>query len=102
LVICCHVLEHARDPWRAAHNIEGLLRPGGLAYISAAWSQAFHATPDDYWRFSVRGLMQLFGRLEIVTAFYSGGDVGLDVAYRVVRDGGPGAAPRAAPASAGR
>ena len=89
LVLCCHVLEHTRDPWRAARNIEGLLRPGGLVFVSAAWSQAFHATPDDLWRFSVRGLMRLFGRLEIVSAFYSGGDVGLDVAYRVVRDGKP-------------
>ncbi len=89
LVLCCHVLEHTRDPWRAARNIERLLRPGGLAYVSAAWSQAFHATPDDYWRFSVRGLMQLFGQLEIVASFYSGGDVGLDVAYHVVRAGKP-------------
>ena len=30
-----------------------------------------------------------FERLEIVSSFYSGGDVGLDVAYRVVRDGKP-------------
>ena len=29
----------------------------------------------------------LFGRLEILSSFYSGGDVGLDVAYRVERDG---------------
>ena len=71
-----------------------LLRPGGLVFVSAAWSQAFHATPDDLWRFSVRGLMRLFGRLEIVSAFYSGGDVGLDVAYRVVRDGKPELDPR--------
>ena len=89
LVICCHVLEHTRDPRRAARNMESLLSPGGLAYVSAAWSQAFHATPDDYWRFSVRGLMLLFGQLEIVSSFYSGGDVGLDVAYHVVRDGKP-------------
>src|SRR4029453_4487929 len=65
LVVCCHVLEHTRDPWRAARNIEGLLKPGGHVFISAAWSQAFHATPDDLWRFSVRGLMRLFGRREI-------------------------------------
>ena len=39
--------------------------------------------------------MRLFGRLEIVSAFYSGGDVGLDVAYRVVRDGKPELDPRA-------
>ncbi len=89
LVICCHVLEHTRDPLRAAQNIESLLRPGGLAFVATPWSQAFHATPDDYWRFSMRGLMLLFGQLEMLSAFYSGGDVGLDVAYRIERDGRP-------------
>lgn len=89
LAICCHVLEHTRDPRRAARNLESLLKPGGLAYVSAAWSQAFNAAPDDYWRFSVRGLMLLFRKLEIESSFYSGGDVGLDVAYRVMRDGRP-------------
>ncbi len=89
LVICCHVLEHTRDPLRAARNIESLLRPGGLAFVATPWSQAFHATPDDYWRFSVRGLMLMFEGLEILSSFYSGGDVGLDVAYRVERDGRP-------------
>jgi SAM-dependent methyltransferase len=87
LVVCCHVLEHTPDPLRAARNIEALLRPGGLAYISTPWSQAFHAVPDDYWRFSRRGLGLLFRRLEILSSFYSGGDVGLDVAYRIERDG---------------
>ena len=95
LVICCHVLEHTREPWRAARNIETLLAPKGLAYIATPWSQAFHAAPDDYWRFSVRGLMLMFARLEILSAFYSGGDVGLDVAYRVERDGRPGLDSRA-------
>ena len=87
LIVCCHVLEHTPAPMRAARNIESLLRPGGLAYISTPWSQAFHAAPDDYWRFSRRGLALLFQRLEILSSFYSGGDVGLDVAYRVERDG---------------
>ena len=89
LVICCHVLEHTRAPMRAARNIENLLKPGGLAYVATPWSQAFHAAPDDYWRFSVRGLGLMFARLDIVSSFYSGGDVGLDVAYRVERDGRP-------------
>lgn len=95
LVICCHVLEHARHPARAARNIVRALKPRGIAYIAASWSQAFHPAPDDYWRFSVRGLALLFGRLEIASAFYSGGDVGLDVAYRVERDGRPELDPRA-------
>ena len=89
LVVCSHVLEHTRDPARAARNILQVLRPGGFAYIATPWSQAFHAAPDDYWRFSLRGLMLIFEGLEIVSSFYSGGDVGLDVAYRVERDGRP-------------
>jgi len=89
LVICCHVLEHTRAPMRAARNIENVLKPGGLAYVATPWSQAFHAAPDDYWRFSVRGLTLLFARLDVLSSFYSGGDVGLDVAYRVERDGQP-------------
>jgi SAM-dependent methyltransferase len=95
LAICCHVLEHTRHPARAARNIEQALRRGGLAFVSAAWSQAFQATPDDYWRFSARGLMLLFGQLEVASSFYSGGDVGLDVAYRIERDGRPELDPRA-------
>lgn len=95
LVICCHVLEHTRAPLQAARNIESLLKTGGLAYIATPWSQAFHATPDDYWRFSVRGLIMMFGRLEILSSFYSGGDVGLDVAYRIERNGRPETDPRA-------
>ena len=66
-----------------------MLRPGGLAYVATPWSQAFHAAPDDYWRFSIRGLMLMFEGLEIVSSFYSGGDVGMDVAYRVERDARP-------------
>lgn len=89
LVICCHVLEHTKAPSRAARNIQTLLKPGGLVFVATPWSQAFHAAPDDYWRFSMRGLGLLFSRLEILSAFYSGGDVGLDVAYRVERDGAP-------------
>ena len=89
LVVCCHVLEHTPKPERAARNIEALLRDDGLAFVSTPWSQAFHAAPDDYWRFSLRGLLLLFGRLEILSSFYSGGDVGLDVAYRLERDGQP-------------
>src|SRR5260370_19075577 len=59
LVICCHVLEHTRQPAKAAHNIEGLLKPGGVAYVATPRSQAFHATPADYCRFSVRALSLL-------------------------------------------
>ncbi|WP_428669802.1 class I SAM-dependent methyltransferase [Reyranella sp.] len=86
-VVCCHVLEHTVSPWKAARNIGNALRPGGFAYIATPWSQAFHAAPDDYWRFSIRGLKLLFDGFDILSSFYSGGDVGLDVAYRLERNG---------------
>lgn len=95
LVVCCHVLEHTVSPWKAARNIAAVLKPGGLAFVATPWSQAFHAAPDDYWRFSVRGLRLLFDSFEFESAFYSGGDVGLDVAYRLERDGHPDLGPGA-------
>lgn len=94
LVICSHVLEHTRAPFHAAENIQALVRPGGLVFIATPWSQAFHATPDDFWRFSLRGLLLMFSQLEALSLFYSGGDVGLDVAYRIESGGRPELSPR--------
>ncbi|MEM7221616.1 MAG: hypothetical protein AAF495_01470 [Pseudomonadota bacterium] len=84
-IVCSHLMEHLRRPWVAAGNIESLLPPGGLAFIQVPWVQGFHAFPDDFWRMSLSGLLELFPGLELVDAFYSGGSS--DVAYRVWRDG---------------
>src|SRR5260370_40205027 len=40
LVICCHVLEHTREPRRAARNIESMLGAKGLTYVATPWSEA--------------------------------------------------------------
>lgn len=84
-IICAHLLEHLPRPWIAARNIEILLAPGGLAFVQVPWVQRFHAYPDDYWRISLSGLLELFSGLELVDAFYSGGSS--DVAYRMWHDG---------------
>ena len=84
-IVCSHLLEHLRRPWVAAGNIEALLSPGGFAFIQVPWVQGFHAFPDDFWRMSLSGLLELFPGLELVDAFYSGGSS--DVAYRIWRDG---------------
>ena len=84
-IVCSHLLEHLRRPWVAAGNIEALLAPGGFAFIQVPWVQGFHAFPDDFWRMSLSGLLELFPGLELVDAFYSGGSS--DVAYRIWRDG---------------
>jgi len=34
--------------------------PGGSIYISVPWVWPYHAYPDDYFRFSWRGIAELF------------------------------------------
>jgi hypothetical protein len=60
LAICCSVLEHVRRPWWFAENLTREIRQCGLLYISAPWVWRYHAYPDDYWRFSWRGIEVLF------------------------------------------
>jgi SAM-dependent methyltransferase len=86
-LICAHLLEHVRRPWVAAGNLAALLAPGGLLFVQVPWVQAFHAFPDDLWRISLSGLLELFPGLALVDAFVSGGSN--DVAYRLHRDGRP-------------
>ncbi len=64
LIICCSVLEHVKRPWDMAANIEQLLRPGGTAYLAVPWVWRYHGYPEDYFRFSHRGVMVLFPNLK--------------------------------------
>lgn len=60
LGICCSVLEHVRRPWIMAEHITTLIRPGGTLFMSVPWVWRYHAYPDDYFRFSWRGIEELF------------------------------------------
>jgi SAM-dependent methyltransferase len=60
LTICCSVLEHVRRPWEMAANLTRLLRPGGAIYVAVPWVWRYHPYPDDYFRFSWRGVAELF------------------------------------------
>lgn len=71
LAICCSVLEHVQDPWAMARNITKVLRPGGQLYMSVPWVWRYHAYPDDYWRFSWRGIQVLFPEIEWGEPMYS-------------------------------
>jgi SAM-dependent methyltransferase len=60
LAICCSVLEHVDRPWVFAQNLTRVVRPGGRLFMSVPWVWRFHAYPDDYFRFSHRGVQTLF------------------------------------------
>lgn len=84
-ILCCHLLEHLRDPFAAARTISDLLAPGGLLFVQVPWVQGYHAFPDDYWRISLSGLMLLFGNLVPRDVFFSGASG--DVAWRIETEG---------------
>ena len=44
------VMEHVAEPWRAAHHMRRLLKPGGIVFHAAPFSYFYHGAPDDYWR----------------------------------------------------
>lgn len=71
LGICCSVLEHVEKPWIFAANLTRLIRPGGRLYMSVPWVWRYHPYPDDYFRFSYRGVMSLFGEFEWSAVLYS-------------------------------
>ena len=71
LAICCSVLEHVHKPWLMAENITRLLRPGGKLYVSVPWVWRYHPYPDDYFRFSFRGIRSLFEHFDWGPAYYS-------------------------------
>lgn len=60
LGICCSVLEHTPRPWKMADHISALIRSSGVLYISVPWVWRYHMYPDDYFRFSWRGIIELF------------------------------------------
>jgi SAM-dependent methyltransferase len=71
LAICVSVLEHVAKPWLFAANLTRLVRPGGKVYMSVPWVWRYHAYPDDYFRFSHRGIMSLFEEFEWSNLYYS-------------------------------
>jgi 2-polyprenyl-3-methyl-5-hydroxy-6-metoxy-1,4-benzoquinol methylase len=75
-IICCSVLEHVRKPWVFAEHLTALLRPGGLIYMAAPWVWRYHAYPDDYFRYSWRGIETLFDKLSWDHFWFSGNVVG--------------------------
>ena len=56
------VLEHASHPEKAFDTIARLTKRGGLTMHLVPWSYQYHATPDDYFRFSHSALRVLVSR----------------------------------------
>jgi glycosyltransferase involved in cell wall biosynthesis len=69
------VLEHVAEPKKVAGEIIRTLKVGGFVYISTPFVHPFHASPDDFNRWTKSGLKQLFKELEIVDSGVRSGPV---------------------------
>ncbi len=65
-VICQSVLEHCANPFQMCANIDRLLRPSGILFISVPFAWRIHGYPSDYWRFTPDGVKVLFPRVEFI------------------------------------
>ena len=65
-VECDAVLEHVRRPEAVMREIERVLLPGGYAHLVVPFCHPFHEYPRDYRRFTLDGLKELAGGLEVV------------------------------------
>ena len=71
LAICCSVLEHIRTPWTFAQQLTGAVRSQGTLFISVPWVWGYHPSPDDYFRYSWRAVVELFPDFRWDNIFYS-------------------------------
>lgn len=80
LIVSKMGLEHFYDPFAAAEEITRLLAPGGTLLIITVWAWRYHTAPgvEDYFRFSVPALRQLFLRLVEVESGYDLADRRVD------------------------
>ena len=60
MVICESVLEHIAKPERVVSEITRVLKKGGYIYVSVPFVYPFHASPNDYFRWSKNGIRESF------------------------------------------
>lgn len=58
-VICNQVLEHVPEPSLLISEIQRVLRPGGVLFLTTPQTWGLHHEPHDYFRYTKYGLAQL-------------------------------------------
>jgi SAM-dependent methyltransferase len=80
-IVCCSVLEHIPDFWRAASEIQRLLEPSGLLWCEVPTVWPYHplsakgeAFGGDDWRATHEGLTAIFEQCEPLACWYDSAD----------------------------
>jgi SAM-dependent methyltransferase len=59
-IICCSVMEHVEDIYAFARNLEKIINPGGVLFLSVPFTWEYHGYPQDYWRFTPKAIKFLY------------------------------------------
>jgi hypothetical protein len=59
-VICLSVMEHVKDIYSFAKNVDAIMNPGAMIAISIPFVWELHAYPHDFWRFTPGAIEFLF------------------------------------------
>ena len=62
MILSSSVLEHVYNPEIAVKEMHRVLKKGGLVYAEIPFIRANHMMPDDYQRYSIQGIEELFKR----------------------------------------
>ena len=77
-VINIALLEHVKDTRIVINEIRRVLKPGGYVYTVTPFIFGFHASPNDFYRWTSEGLKMLFtGFQEVASGVHSGPTSGL-------------------------
>jgi SAM-dependent methyltransferase len=82
-VECDAVLEHVRNPRQVMTEIQRVLAPGGYVHIVTPFCHPFHAYPQDYRRFTLDGLKELGGSMEVVAGGWRTGPTGTLLVFTI-------------------
>lgn len=75
---CISVLEHSKNPWSLARNLQLLLHSGDTLYVKVPFVWRIHSYPDDYWRFTPSGIRALFPNIEWFVLQHVPGEMGAE------------------------
>lgn len=59
-VISTQVLEHVEKPWIMIKEIGRVLKKNGICILTAPFLVPYHADPNDYFRYTIKGMKSLF------------------------------------------
>lgn len=76
-IVSIAVLEHVIDPKLAVQELVRILKPGGTLLVFVPFIQGFHASPHDYQRYTLNGLVELVRPLRVTKSINVGPTSGL-------------------------